>query len=159
MPPISLIVGPAATWVMVHLRQAAGQRDQETSHKDMEALYPHASSISHRTKSSPKSRGQKSVHLPGGLAESLSQGAARAVTGREHPVCTNNQFCPHIIIRSAQFTWACPPADSLSFSTTGAWKYTKRTWDAGIIHSLADRCHSDPHSLSVCCSLGDRTLK
>jgi len=81
-------VGPAATGVMVHLRQAAGQRDQETSCKDMEALYPHASSISHRMKSSPKSRGQKSVHLPGGRAESLSQAAARAVTGREHPVCT-----------------------------------------------------------------------
>lgn len=146
---------------MVHLRQAAAQRDQETSHKDMEALYPHASSISHRAKYSPKSRGQKSVHLPGGLAESLSQEAARAIIGREHPICTNNHFCPHTIIRSAQFTGACPPADSLSFSTTGTWKYAKRTWDTGITHSLADRCHSDPHSLSLslCCSLADRTLK
>lgn len=149
MPPISLTVRPAATWVMVHLRQAAGQRDQETSHKDMEALYPHASSISHRAKSSPKSRGQKSVHLPGGLAESLSQGASRAIIGREHPICTNNQFCPHTIIRSAQFTGACPPADSLSFPPQVHGNNAKRMWDTGIIHSLADRCHSDPHSLSL----------
>lgn len=93
------------TWVMVYSRQVAGQRGQATPGKDTDTLYPCASSAFHWpwriTEPSSKSRGQQSVHLPGGTAESLDQETAGQLQGESHKSARqsdlpthNTQICP-----------------------------------------------------------------
>lgn len=151
--PTSLILGPAATWGPGSWSTQGRWQGREAKQHQARTLTPSTHvlpvhSTGHGESQSPaQSQGDSKVST---YLEAQQSHSTKRLQGNYRERVTSlhdNQIYPHTILRSAQFIWARPPADSLSFPTTGRWKQAKRTWAAGQTRSLAGRwvgCRRDP---------------